>query len=94
MSVRAYNIYIYIYIYIYAYLFIYPSIYLSIYQSIYLSSSGPAKHKSSVKFHKAYGKIPGTKKKRKQNKQTETAKKFEIVISWVSLLKGGRFSHR
>ena len=86
--------YICIYIRIYAYIYIYIriSIYLSIYLSTDRSSSGPPKHKSSVKFHKAYREIPDIKTKRKQNKQTETAKKFETVISWVSLLKGKIFS--
>ena len=90
------HIYIYIYIYTYIYIYIrisiyisiHLSIYLSIYQSIYLTSSGPTKHKSSVKIHKAYRKIPDIKTKRKQNKQTETAEKFELVIYWISLLKG------
>ena len=86
--------YICIYIRIYAYIYIYIriSIYLSIYLSTDRSSSGPPKHKSSVKFHKAYRKMPDIKRKRKQNKQRETAKKFETVIAWVSLLKGKIFS--
>ena len=83
---------IYIRIYAYIYIYIRISIYLSIYLSTDRSSSGPPKHKSSVKFHKAYREIPDIKTKRKQNKQTETAKKFETVISWVSLLKGKIFS--
>ena len=86
------HIRIYIHIYKNIHLSIYLSISLSIYPSIYRSSSGLPKHKSSVKFHKAYRKMPDIKRKRKQNKQRETAKKFETVIAWVSLLKGKIFS--
>ena len=85
-------IYMHIYTHIRIYIHIYKNIHLSIYLSTDRSSSGPPKHKSSVKFHKAYREIPDIKTKRKQNKQTETAKKFETVISWVSLLKGKIFS--